>query len=65
LKEELFWLEEFAGLGEAREKLSAWFIYYNKWYLHSALGYMSPQEYEHRYQEANLEKRLEATQRWP
>jgi transposase InsO family protein len=56
LKEELLWLEEFAGLDEAREKLSVWFTYYNNRYLHSALGYMSPQEYERRYQEANLKK---------
>lgn len=56
LKEELLWLEEFAGLEEAREKLSAWFAYYNNRYLHSALGYISPQEYEQRYQKANLEK---------
>jgi len=49
-------LEEFAGLDEAHEKLSAWFAYYNNRYLHSALGYMSPKEFERRYQEANLEK---------
>jgi transposase InsO family protein len=55
-KEEFLWLEEFAGLDEAREKLSAWLIFYNNRYLHSALGYMSPQEYERCYQEANLEK---------
>lgn len=56
LKEELLWLEEFAGLEEAREKLSAGLIFYNNRYLHSALGYMSPQEFERCYQEASLEK---------
>jgi hypothetical protein len=29
LKEELLWLEEFAGLDEAHEKLSAWNECYN------------------------------------
>ena len=50
------WLEEFAGLEEAREKLSAWIDFYNKDYLHSALGYKSPQEYERLYQETKLER---------
>ena len=29
LKEELLWLEEFAGLEEARNKVSAWIDFYN------------------------------------
>ena len=45
LKEDLLWLEEFAGLEEAHEKLPAWIDFYNKRYLHSALGYRSPQEH--------------------
>jgi putative transposase len=56
LKEELLWLEEFAGLEEARAKLSAWIDFYNHRYLHSALGYKSPQEYERLFQETHLEK---------
>jgi putative transposase len=56
LKEELLWLEEFAGLDEAREKLSAWIDFYNNYYLHSALGYRSPQEYTQLYQAENLGK---------
>ena len=56
LKEELLWLEEFAGLEEAHKKLSAWIDFYNHRYLHSALGYQSPQEYERLYQETNLVK---------
>jgi putative transposase len=56
LKEELLWLEEFAGLEEAREKLSAWIDFYNKDYLHSSLGYKSPEEYERLFQKTNLEK---------
>jgi putative transposase len=56
LKEELLWLEEFAALDEAREKLAAWIAFYNNDYLHSALGYRSPQEYERFYQAGNLGK---------
>jgi len=56
LKEELLWLEELAELDEAQEKLSAWIDFYNTDYLHSALGYKSPQEYERLYQEKNLGK---------
>ena len=44
LKEDLLWLEEFVSQEEAREKLSAWVDFYNQDYLHSALGYKSPQE---------------------
>jgi putative transposase len=36
-KEELHWLEEFAGLDDAHGKLSAWIDFYNNHYLHSAL----------------------------
>ncbi len=45
-----------AGLEEARKQLSAWIDFYNKDYLHSALGYKSPQEYERLYQETKLER---------
>jgi putative transposase len=56
LKEEPLWLEEFASLDEAQDKLSAWIYFYNNYYLHSALGYRSPQEYERLYQAENLGK---------
>lgn len=56
LKEELLWLEEFVSLDEAQEKLSAWIDFYNNYYLHSALGYRSPQEYEQLYLAENLGK---------
>jgi putative transposase len=56
LKEELLWLEEFAGLDEAQDKISVWIDFYNQRYLHSALVYKSPQEYEQLYRETNLEK---------
>jgi hypothetical protein len=38
LKEELLWLEEFARLDEACEKVFTWLNLYNTSYLHSALG---------------------------
>jgi putative transposase len=56
LKEELLWLEEFGSLEEAHKKLSAWIDFYNKDYLHSALGYKSPQEYERLFQKNSLGK---------
>ena len=56
LKEELLWLEEFAGLDEAQDKISVWIDFYNKRYLHSALGYKSPVEYEQIYQAEYLGK---------
>jgi putative transposase len=56
MKEEFLWLEEFAGLEEAHEKLSARLDFNNHNYLHSALGYKSPTEYERLFQEENLEK---------
>lgn len=56
LKEELLWLEEFAGLDEAQDKLSVWIDFYNHRYPHSALGYKSPMEYEQLYQEEDLGK---------
>ncbi len=55
-KAELLWLAGVAGLEEAREQLSAWIDFSNRHYLHSALGYQSPQEYERLYLENNLAK---------
>jgi transposase InsO family protein len=49
LKKELLWLEEFAGLDEAHERLSSWINFYNHSCLHLPLGYKSPQEYEQLY----------------
>jgi len=56
LKEELLWLEEFTSLDEAQDKISAWIDFYNKRYLHSALGYKSPVEYEQICRAENLAK---------
>ena len=56
LKEELLWLEEFASLDEAHDMVSAWLNFYNTSYLHSALGYKSPVEYEQSFGKANLRR---------
>ncbi|MFA4902405.1 MAG: integrase core domain-containing protein [Desulfobaccales bacterium] len=56
LKEECLWLEEVSSLNEAQKRLSAWIGFYNNHYLHSALGYRSPQEYERLYHEEKLGK---------
>lgn len=50
IKEELIWLNEFRSLDEARERIEDWITNcYNKLYVHSALGYLSPEEYELKY----------------
>jgi len=58
IKEEMIWLNEFGNLEEARERIGDWITnYYNKFYVHSALGYLSPEEYEVKYyreQERNV-----------
>jgi len=52
IKEELIWLNEFRSLDEARERIEDWIMnFYNRVYVHSALGYLSPEEYEVKYYE--------------
>jgi len=53
IEEEILWLNEFSSLQEAKEKVGRWIdVDYNKLYVHSGLGYLSPEEYkEHYYQE--------------
>jgi transposase InsO family protein len=47
IKEEVVWLNEFDNLQEAKEKIGKWIDNdYNRLYVHSSLGYMSPEEYE-------------------
>ena len=43
LKEELFWIKEWQGLKQVEDALDKWVDNYNKTYLHSALGYRSPE----------------------
>ncbi len=47
IKEEVVWINEFSNFQEAYESLGNWIEFdYNKLYLHSALGYLSPEEFE-------------------
>ena len=47
IKEEVIWLNEFSSLEEAREKIGRWVeVDYNQLYVHSGLGYRSPEEFE-------------------
>jgi putative transposase len=51
IKEEIIWLNEFSSFEEAKEKIGKWIeIDYNQLYVHSKLGYMSPEEFEKLYQ---------------
>jgi len=57
IKEEVIWLNEFSSFEEAREKIGKWIEEdYNKLYVHSTLGYMSPEEFEARYEEERIKK---------
>jgi transposase InsO family protein len=38
-------------LEEAKERISEWVDFYNHLYVHSSLGYLSPEEYELKYYE--------------
>lgn len=43
LKEELFWIKEWQGMKQVKDALDEWVNNYNESYLHSALGYRSPE----------------------
>jgi putative transposase len=45
-KEEFVWLKEWALIGEFIEALDGWIPYYNNEYLHSALNYKTPAQFE-------------------
>jgi putative transposase len=49
MKEELFWLREWASAGELTGALSRWIDGYNDNYLHSAHGYRTPNQVEKAY----------------
>ncbi len=58
IKEEIIWLNEFSSLEEAKEKIGKWIeIDYNQLYVHSKLGYMSPEEFERLYLSPNVSTR--------
>lgn len=47
IKEEIVWLTEFKNYEEAKQKIGKWIDNdYNKFYVHSKLGYRSPVEFE-------------------
>jgi putative transposase len=49
LKEELFWLREWSSGDELVDALNRWVAWYNDNYLHSALGYRTPNQAEETY----------------
>jgi len=57
MKEELFWLREWSTEREISIELDKWVQYYNRSYLHSALGYRTPAQVENEfYQNKNSDK---------
>jgi len=57
IKEEVIWLNEFETFEQAREKISDWLeTSYNKLYVHSSLGYLSPVEFENSYNQGKIRK---------
>lgn len=47
IKQEVIWINEFGSVKEGEEKIGRWIeVDYNKLYVHSELGYISPEEYE-------------------
>lgn len=54
MKEELLWLREWTSPFELADALQSWISYYNGSYLHSALGYKSPNKFEEEYRNNQL-----------
>jgi len=50
MKEELLWLHEWTSPFELAGALSSWITNYNQSYLHSSLGYKSPNQFEEEHQ---------------
>ena len=47
IKGECIWINDFDSFKEAKEAMGKWIeFYYNKFYVHSSLGYLSPQRFE-------------------
>ena len=52
IKEELLWLNEFTSFEEAKDAIGDWISEdYNRLYIHSALGYQSPEEYRDQWEQ--------------
>lgn len=57
IKEEVIWINEFSNLEEVKKTLNKWINYdYNKFYVHSKLGYKSPEEFTEEYYSKLLAK---------
>ena len=57
IKEAVIWLNEFETLEAAIEKIGNWIeIENNKLYVHSELGYRSPEGFETLYNQAELKE---------
>ncbi|GAB6163229.1 hypothetical protein JCM12298_23890 [Desulfothermus naphthae] len=57
IKEEVIWINKFTSLTEATETISKWLKKdYNKLYVHSTLGYKSPEEFEQEYYKLHYKK---------
>jgi len=54
MKEELLWLREWTSPFDLADALNEWITYYNGSYLHSALGYKSPNKFEEEYRNIQL-----------
>jgi transposase InsO family protein len=54
MKEALLWLREWSSPFELADALQGWISYYNGKYLHSALGYKSPNKFEEEYSKNQL-----------
>jgi transposase InsO family protein len=50
MKEELLWLREWTSPFDLADALGKWIEYYNGKYLHSSLGYKTPEKFEEEYQ---------------
>jgi transposase InsO family protein len=56
IKEELLWLTEFTSFEEAKDAVGNWIREdYNRLYIHSALGYQSPEEFRDQWQQMHTQ----------
>jgi len=60
IKEELIWLREWSSVGELRAAVPSFATAFNEHYLHSAIGYKTPNQFENQWFEEN-QKTLSAT----
>lgn len=59
IKEELLWLNEFSSFEEAKDAIGRWIRRdYNQLYVHSALGYQSPEEFREQWEQMGAQEPL-------